>query len=430
MIMTKKNPIILIPGFTGSNLYDQEGDLVWVEYSLKLTKLGDIVNMQNTLLVKNNEIDQVSLPEGEREYGAKGPFEYTYKKIIDELCDTFPERGVYFFSYDFRQARSDSAKHLNQNIQSILRKTGASKVDLIAHSLGGLVVSTYLKTYGKEQAQKIIILATPYEGTPETLNMAITGELKYLPNGVLDVVAKLTREIRTSLPSVGELVPTYPYVSKYPAYQYTGIVPNDGESENMDTIFSEGGTYYTPAGFTQNAGMNVYEPMDRGQYKKILKTLFGHDDGLRLKNDSRIVATLKESYFIAGTNRQTIRSLIFSNETSDLKITHKIYDRSGDGYVPEDSATMYGYLKTLGKDPWGNERFLVLDEEHARIVSNTKALEWIIAILSDANTSHIESDIIIPDTSIQVKANDQQEILLKLQKLVTSIKKQNETEEK
>ena len=91
---------------------------------------------------------------------------------------------------------------------------------------------------------------------------------------------------------------------------------------------------------------------------------------------------------------------------------------------------MYGYLKTLGKDPWGNERFLVLDEEHARIVSNTKALEWIIAILSDKKTSHIESDIIIPDTSIQVKANGQQEILLKLQKLVTSMKKQNETEEK
>ncbi|HJJ50523.1 MAG TPA: hypothetical protein O0X01_03230, partial [Methanocorpusculum sp.] len=317
-----------------------------------------------------------------------------------------------------------------QNIQSILRKTGASKVDLIAHSLGGLVVSTYLKTYGKEQVQKIIILATPYEGTPETLNLAITGELKYLPSGVLEVVAKLTREVRTSFPSVGELIPTYPYVSKYLAYQHTGVVPNNGESEDMDTIFSEGGTYYTPAGYTQKAGMNVYEPLDSKQYKKILKTLFGPDYALRLKNDSRIVATLRESYFIVGTNHQTIRSLIFSNEPSDLKITHKIYDRIGDGYVPEDSATMYGYLKTLGKDPRGNERFLMLDEEHARIASNKKALEWIIAILSDENTSHIESDPIIPDTSIQVKANDQQEILLKLQKFVTSMKKQNETEEK
>ncbi|WP_461752538.1 hypothetical protein [Methanocorpusculum sp.] len=80
----------------GSRLYDQTGSLVWVEYSLKLTKLGEMMGMQNTLAVKNNEINQVTVPEHQREYGAMGPFEYPYKKIVDLLCDVFPENGVYF----------------------------------------------------------------------------------------------------------------------------------------------------------------------------------------------------------------------------------------------------------------------------------------------------------------------------------------------
>lgn len=76
----RKNPVIFIPGIMGSRLYDSEGNIVWMEYSLKLTKLGERMNMRNTLMVKNNGIDQITLTEHEREYGVMGPFEYPYKK--------------------------------------------------------------------------------------------------------------------------------------------------------------------------------------------------------------------------------------------------------------------------------------------------------------------------------------------------------------
>ncbi len=49
------------------------------------------MGMQNTLTVKNNEINQVNLPENQREYGAMGPFEYPYKRIVDLLCEVFPK---------------------------------------------------------------------------------------------------------------------------------------------------------------------------------------------------------------------------------------------------------------------------------------------------------------------------------------------------
>ena len=149
----KKNLVIFIPGIMGSRLYNSEGNLVWMECSLKLTKLGERVSMQNTLMVKNNEIDQVTLTKHERDYWVIGPFEYPYKKIVDRLCDEFSDRGVYFFSYDFRQSNPDCADLLNQQIQNILQKYGGSKVDLVAHSLGGLIVSTYLEMYGEEHME-------------------------------------------------------------------------------------------------------------------------------------------------------------------------------------------------------------------------------------------------------------------------------------
>jgi len=424
----RKNPVIFIPGIMGSRLYDSEGNIVWMEYSLKLTKLGERMNMRNTLMVKNNGIDQVTLTEHEREYGVMGPFEYPYKKIVDRLCDEFPDRGVYFFSYDFRQLKSDSSDLLHQQIQNILQKTGGSKVDLVAHSLGGLVVSTYLETYGEEHIRKIIMVATPYEGTPDTINTALTGELTYVPAGWLEAVTKLSKEVRISFPSTAELIPTNAYDDLHPVYLYTENIPISDDIQATENTFSEGEPYYTPAGFTKDAGQNVYKPLTGNQYEIILRKIFGDGHALRLINDSRIITTMDRSYFAVGINHQTIRSLIFSDAPSDPGITHIIYDHAGDGCVPEESATMYGYLETLGKDTQGNERLLKVEAEHGGITSHDKALDWIITILSDKSTANIQSDPVITDKTVMVKIAGRQEIMSKLQNLVTSIKNQKNTQ--
>ncbi|ABN06457.1 PGAP1 family protein [Methanocorpusculum labreanum Z] len=425
---TAKSPIIFIPGIMGSRLYDQTGSLVWVEYSLKLTKLGEMMGMQNTLTVKNNEIDQVILPENQREYGALGPFEYPYKKIVDLLCDVFPENGVYFYSYDFRQTIADSADLLHNQIQNIQNITGEAKVDLIAHSLGGLIVSAYLEGYGNENIEKAIILATPYEGSPDTINTALTGEMTYIPGSVLDTVTKITRDVRTSFPSAAELIPTDAYTGLHPPYLYTENIPFSDDMRERENIFSEGEPYYTPAGITREAGVNVYNPIPGNQYEMILKKIFGEEQTLRRENNSRIITDLERSYFAVGINRQTIRSLMFSDDPLNPEITHIIYDHAGDGSVPEESATMYGYLETLGKDQKGNSRLLKIDTEHGGITNHGKVLDWIVAILSDVPTDHIQSDPTIEDNTVMVKIAGHQEILSKLHKLVTSMKNQKNTQ--
>ncbi|WP_461752447.1 esterase/lipase family protein [Methanocorpusculum sp.] len=176
-----------------------------------------------------------------------------------------------FYSYDFRQTIADSADLLHKQIQSIQNITGKAKVDLIAHSLGWLIVSAYLEDYGNENIEKIIILATPYEGSPDTINTALTGEMTYIPGSVLDTVTKITRDVRTSFPSAAELIPTDAYIGLHPPYLCTENIPFSDDVRERENIFSEGEPYYAPAGITREAGVSVYNPIPEKQYEILLK---------------------------------------------------------------------------------------------------------------------------------------------------------------
>ncbi len=245
---------------------------------------------------------------------------------------------------------------------------------------------------------------------------------------MLDKVTKITRDVRTSFPSAADLVPTNAYTNLHPAYIHTENIPFSDEVREKENVFSEGDPYYTPAGITREAGVNVYNPIPRNHYEMILRKIFGDDQTLRRENNSRIITTLERSYFAVGINYQTIRSLMFSNDSLNPEITHIIYDHAGDGSVQVESAAMYGYLETLGKDMEGNGRLLKIDTEHGGITNHSKVLDWIVAILSDASTKDIQSDPAITDNMVTVKIAGRQEILSKLQKLVTSIKNQKKTQ--
>ncbi len=57
------------------------------------------------------------------------------------------------------------ADRLSKMIDIALYATGKNKVDLVAHSMGGLVVREYVRKYGTSKVNKIITLGTPNHGT-------------------------------------------------------------------------------------------------------------------------------------------------------------------------------------------------------------------------------------------------------------------------
>jgi triacylglycerol lipase len=57
------------------------------------------------------------------------------------------------------------ADELAARIDDLLAETGADRVDLVAHSMGGLVSRAYLRRHGSAKVARIVTIATPHHGT-------------------------------------------------------------------------------------------------------------------------------------------------------------------------------------------------------------------------------------------------------------------------
>ena len=259
-----ENPIILIPGIMGSRLYSDSagedqvwppsvGSTIWKAIS-PWSSMSDTMTYGNKLYVYNNYTDQAKLSAGDREYGAQE----TYETLVDHLCDEFGDtRKIYVFSYDFREDNTISADALHDFIEW----TGADKVDVICHSMGGLVLSCYVSRYGTDRLGKTVTMGTPYEGSPKLLNSVLNWDVltnRYEDDGwkgFTDMssdsflgLAGLTKAVKASFPSVAQLAPSKAYFPYYYFYQY----------DHTDS-----------SGFLNWKKTRIYYDIDYEQYRKI-----------------------------------------------------------------------------------------------------------------------------------------------------------------
>ena len=75
-------------------------------------------------------------------------------------ADGWADNQLYSFNYDSRACIDTSAAQLRTYIANVLAQTGASRVDIIAHSMGGLVAS---KVGGS--VSQTVALGSPFQGT-------------------------------------------------------------------------------------------------------------------------------------------------------------------------------------------------------------------------------------------------------------------------
>jgi pimeloyl-ACP methyl ester carboxylesterase len=78
-------------------------------------------------------------------------------------------RGVgplYGTSYFSPQRVAVSARHLQKFVASVMAREGAEQVDIVAHSLGGVVARYYIeKMSGSEHVARLVTLGSPHRGT-------------------------------------------------------------------------------------------------------------------------------------------------------------------------------------------------------------------------------------------------------------------------
>lgn len=178
------DPVIIVPGITATYLHD--------EYPVSHDQVWDVIN---------KKFEYVALHPDNIRYEAHEPvrvkpgqiFEIAYKELTEELRYNLKDYEdcvvpVFPFGYDWRMPLETVEAELDVFIDEVIERTkllrhyhksGYSsnpKVNLIGHSMGGLIITGYLaKKRNGAPVNKVVTLATPFRGSLEVVMKITTG---------------------------------------------------------------------------------------------------------------------------------------------------------------------------------------------------------------------------------------------------------------
>ncbi|MBI4778961.1 hypothetical protein HY797_00720 [Candidatus Falkowbacteria bacterium] len=162
------------------------------------------------------------------------PIFHTYDNLMEALIAAgYKENSLsedkptlFTFPYDWRVDNNITANLLKEKIQQVKEMTGKDKIDIIAHSMGGLVTRSYAEGDDyRNDIDQVIFLGTPHQGSPESYlkyegaaGFFTTSEklTKYLfqIEAVLNGYFDLTDYIRAKVLTVEQLLPIYDYLKE------------------------------------------------------------------------------------------------------------------------------------------------------------------------------------------------------------------------
>jgi pimeloyl-ACP methyl ester carboxylesterase len=144
-----------------------------------------------------------------------------YDPLVKHFVDQNYQIGtnLFIYTYDWRKDVTAVADGLDELIKEAVLKSGAPQVDIVAHSLGGLVTAKYIRDSQRAiNVRKAVILGTPFLGTPKGFRALQDGDcmMPGLELPVSDSVsyeiicfpAKATvRHIAANMPSMYQIMP-------------------------------------------------------------------------------------------------------------------------------------------------------------------------------------------------------------------------------
>lgn len=232
-IMSSSNtiPVIYVPGIMGSPLYDDVNnnnvlvpdEKAWfgpqfLTGSLLLKENGIDPNGNFNIKVAPLRNDAANTLRNELEVVPmdlfKGFFENMEASgyILDDYDDDHSEsENLFCFTYDWRKDNTLNAGFLSDFIDSVLSWTGSEKLNLIGHSMGGIVSKTCIRLYDKSRIKNIVFIGTPHLGAPEILTVMLKGKLFEWLNFVNEIEWPVVRLLARNLLSCYQLIPTASY---------------------------------------------------------------------------------------------------------------------------------------------------------------------------------------------------------------------------
>jgi pimeloyl-ACP methyl ester carboxylesterase len=117
---------------------------------------------------------------------------------------------LFLFPYDWRQSNAVSAAELRDYVRCIQNFYPGTKVNIVAHSMGGLVARWYVLHNPANSVNELVSIATPWLGAPQVINVLATGQ--YWPITPVLMIDPVLKYIAGSMTGVHELLPSPKYI--------------------------------------------------------------------------------------------------------------------------------------------------------------------------------------------------------------------------
>lgn len=361
-----KTPVLIVPGLTGTELKDNS-ELLWADVPRMVNPFNDD-SFLNPLAfnVGLTSIDLISSGEVIRR---EPSLDYT-----DGLINEFKNQGyvedkdLFTFPYDWRYGVSgkylDGKTNIDllaQKINDILTQTRADKINIVAHSMGGLIVKQYVMNYPTHHINKAIFVGVPNTGSPRAIKVLVQGDNLDIP-GLNDLEVK---KISQNMPAIYDLLPSQQYYDSKGSYV---------------KVIDQGFTGLN----TTSKDLNYSETKDFLVNEHSLNTLaVSNAEGLHTQSfdnfDLRTAGI--DTYVIDGCKTGTLGKII-ETQSRDLLGQEIISYRNpeltpGDGLVPFESST------NLPVDV--SKKYYALKGNHSELMSHDGIRQEIVNIISNSN---------------------------------------------
>ena len=426
-----KNPVIFIPGLTGSELKHKEtGERVWFRTfkskseDLRLPISANILSNHDNLIpgdilrtvkigifpsidVYDGFIKAMQLRAGYREESWETPSETGYQD------------SIYVFPYDWRLDNVENARLLIKRVEALklkLKKPGL-KFDIVAHSMGGLI-ARYAAMYGDTELpagnrkpvptwagaknfDKIILMGTPNEGSALSLNSLVNG---FTIGGLrldLPFVQDMSKFSVFTIPSAYQLLPA-PGTLKVLDEKFEPITVDiydpkiwskygwnaiEDKDFNKKFTFAErklASAYFTMA-LDRAKRLHLALEASPGKSGGVAFYIVGSDCKTAL--DSIIVYQEKDKWKTLFRPKGFTRSDGTKLLEEDVK---KVMYSPGDGIVTSRSLEAATEAQAAGVESIlksGPGKFVC--EEHNKLASNEKIQDYIIGVLDSTKVKNV-----------------------------------------
>ena len=236
-----ETPVVFIPGIMGSRLAEVSGSTQterWPGLGVGLLTgsnfdrllpsgnaniaatdvIRDIANINGVTVLGEfykSILQTLSTSGGLREYQVEAKPERRTSAGCD-MAQRFNDPRLFVFAYDWRKSNNENAVKLEDYVRCIQRFYPGTKVDLVAHSMGGLLARRYIIGNPTDHdVRKMVTIATPFLGAPRSLETIETGRIRFLPDfldrRVPTFVTRRVKALATESPAVHELFPSQGY---------------------------------------------------------------------------------------------------------------------------------------------------------------------------------------------------------------------------